>query len=161
MGLEVDPGLLALFGSKDRVRTLAILANANSPLTAYRIARTAEVEPPNIYRELSKLVRVSEVRRMKTPEGEEGWALIDSDLQRLFRKRWRLTWSVDLIREQRGKQERVARTFSKASRIPLTLPTARSTGSLPARLARRRLEKDRILARGQARTSIRTKGSLR
>lgn len=161
MGLDVDPGLAAVFGSRDRVRTLAVLANANSSVTAYRIAKTAGIKPPNIYRELSRLAAVGEVRRVRTPEGEVGWELADPDLRRLLQKRWRLLWADDLLRDQGEREERIASMFSLAGRASLDLSKYRSKEPVPLAALRRRLEKDRILASRQARTSVRTTGRAR
>ena len=157
MGLDVDPGLATVFGSSDRVRTLAVLANANSPLTAYRIAKTVEVKPPNIYRELAKLAAVNEVRRAKTPEGEGGWELVDPDLRSLFQKRWRVLWATDLIRARREEKDRITSMFARARRSSADLSRYTSKAPVPTRVLRRRLEKDRVLLRRGARASVRTK----
>ena len=157
MVLRVDPGLAALFGSEDRVRTLAALANADAPLTAYRVAAIVGMKPPNIYRELKRLVRFNEVARSATPQGARGWKLVDADVRALLRRRIRIVWSEDLLRgaSERGRTATVA--VRRSSRVPLDLSKFQPGRPPSAAAARRRLDKDRVLQRAGARTSARTK----
>ena len=157
MGLTVDPGLVALFGSEGRVRILAALANAEAPLTAYRVALMTESPPPNVYRELKRLLRFNEVERAPTPEGTVGWRLVDADVRGLLRRRLRVVWSEDLLRGSRERARRAALVIRRSSRAPLDLSRF-APGPAPAATAvRRRLEKDRVLAKAGAQMSIRTK----
>jgi hypothetical protein len=36
---DIDPGMVALFGSRNRTLVLAALANASGPLSGYRVAK--------------------------------------------------------------------------------------------------------------------------
>ncbi len=157
MGLKVDPGLAALFGSEGRVRTLAALANAEAPLTAYRVARMTGSPPPNVYRELMRLLRCHEVERARTPEGKAGWWLVDADVRGLMRRRQRVVWSEDLLRGSRDRGRRAALRIRRSSRAPLDLSRF-APGPVPrATAVRRRVEKDRVLAKAGARPSVRTR----
>ena len=161
MGLTVDPGLAALFGSEGRVRTLAALANAEAPLTAYRVAMMTGSPPPNVYRELKGLLRVNEVERAPTPEGKVGWRLVDADVRGLLRRRLRVVWSEDLLRGSRERGRRAALFTRRSSQTPLDLSRF-APGPTPAATAvRRRREKDGVLAKAGARTYVRAKRATR
>lgn len=157
MALPVDPGLARLFGSEDRVRTLAALANAEAPLTAYRVASMVGMAPPNVYRELRRLLEYGEVERVSTPEGREGWTVVDPDLRALLRRRLRVVWSQDLMRGAKDRSRRAALAVRRSSRAPLDLARFTPGRPLGATAARQRQEKDEVLARAGARTSVRTK----
>ena len=157
MALTVDPGLAALFGSEDRVRILAALANAEAPLTAYRVASMVEMEPPNVYRELRRLLRFNEVERAPTLEGRDGWRVVDSDLRTLLRRRFRVVWSQDLIRGARERSRRATLSIQRSSRMPLDLSRFTPGRPLTATAVRRRREKDEVLAKAGAPTSVRSK----
>jgi hypothetical protein len=157
MALTVDPGLAALFGSEDRVRTLAALANADAPLTAYRVALIVGMEPPNVYRELRRLLRFKEVERAPTPEGRDGWRVVDADVRALLRRRLRVVWSQDLMRGAQERSRRAALAVQRSSRIPLDLSRFTPGRPLTATTVRRRQEKDEVLAKAGAPTSVRAK----
>ena len=161
MALKVDPGLAALFGSEDRVRTLAALANADAPLTAYRVAILVGVRPPNVYRELKRLLRVNEVERARTPEGREGWRLLDAEVRTLLRRRVRVSWSEDQLRGARARGRRASVAIRRSARAPLDL--SRFAPGRPPSTARRRQRsaKDRVLAGAGARTSVRSTDATR
>jgi DNA-binding IclR family transcriptional regulator len=160
MALAVDPGLVALFGSEDRVRTLAALANEEAPLTAYRVASMVGMKPPNVYRELNRLLRYNEVERAQTPEGRSGWRVIDPDVQALLRRRQRVVWSQDLIRGARERAERAALSMQESSQTPIDLSQFKSGRPLRAIEVRRRRQKDKVLAKAGVLTSVRTTGSV-
>src|ERR1700730_9426096 len=156
MVLKVDPGLAALFGSADRVRALAALANATAPLTAYRVAAMVGMEPPNVYRELKRLREFREGRRAATPEGRNGWAIADPDVRTLFRRRLRIVWSEDLLRGMRERERRAASNIRRSAKDPLDLSKFQR-GRPPTEVqSRRRREKDRILAQAGMRVSVRS-----
>ena len=153
----MDPGLAVLFGSEDRVRTLAALANADAPLTAYRVATIVGIKPANVYRELKRLIQFNEVERAPTLDGKPGWRLVDADVTALLRKRLRVVWSEDMFRGNRDRGRRAALAVRRSSRVPLDLASF-SPGRPPSAAAvRRRLDKDRVLAKAGARTSVRMK----
>lgn len=157
MGLAVDPGLAALFGSEDRVRTLAALANADAPLTAYRIATVVGMKPANVYRELKRLVQFNEVERAPTLKGTSGWRLVDADVRALLRRRLRVVWSEDFLRGARERGRRAALAVRRSSRAPLDLASFEPGRPPSAGAIRRRLEKDQTLTKAGARPSVRTK----
>lgn len=157
MPLAVDPGLAALFGSEDRVRTLAALANAEAPLTAYRVASMMGMQPPNVYRELRRLLQFNEVERIRTPQGTNGWRVVDADVRALLRRRLRVVWSQDLIRGARERSEQAALSVQKSSETPLDLSQFTRGRPLRAVDARRRQQKDTVLAKAGASTSVRTR----
>jgi hypothetical protein len=159
MPLAVDPGLSGLFGSEDRVRTLAALANAEAPLTGYRVAAMVGMEPPNVYRELNRLLECKEVERVRTPEGRNGWVVVDPDVRSLLRRRLRIVWSRDLSRGVEGRERRAASIMQRSALEPLDLARFKPGRPLTGAEARRRREKDEILERAGARTSVRSKGS--
>lgn len=161
MGLTVDPGLVALFGSEDRVRTLAALANADAPLTAYRVATIVGMKPPNVYRELKRLVRFNEVARSPTPQGTLGWKLTDADVRALLRRRLRIVWSEDLLRGRSERGRRAALAVRRSARIPLDLSQFKPGRPPTAAAVRRRMDKDRVLRRAGARTSVRTRRAVK
>jgi hypothetical protein len=94
MSSEVDPKLVALFGSSTRVRTLGVLASAYRAMSGYRVGLTASVPLPKVYRELKRLRSVGLVARVP-----EGWILTDDDVRHLLRKRYRVAWAADWFRE--------------------------------------------------------------
>ncbi|HZY91541.1 MAG TPA: hypothetical protein VFG07_02020 [Thermoplasmata archaeon] len=155
MRIKVDPGLTALFGSEGRVKTLAALANADAPLTAYRVAAIAGMNPPNVYRELKRLVRYNEVARSPTPQGALGWTLIDANVRALLRRRLRIVWSEDLFRGAAERGRRATLAARRSSRVPLDLSEFGPGRPPSAAAVRRRVEKDRVLRAAGARTSAR------
>lgn len=156
MALSADPGLVALFGSEDRVRMLAALANAEAPLTAYRVAAMVGMKPPNVYRELRRLLEFNEVERAPTPEGRNGWRVIDADVRKLLRRRLRIVWSQDLIRGSGDRSRRAQLAVQASTQTPLDLSRFTPGRPLTAREMRRRQQKDRVLERAGAATSVRT-----
>lgn len=104
MELEVDPLIIAAFGSETRVRTLATLAGASRPITVYRVGKTGGIPLPKAYREVERLERAGVVRRAK-----KGVELIDPDLRDLFRKRVRILWSEDQRRLESARAARGAK----------------------------------------------------
>jgi len=64
--------LVSVIGSVTRAYTLAVLAGTRVPQTAYRIAKLADLSPPNVYVELRKLARSGIVEAR-----EGGWVLLD------------------------------------------------------------------------------------
>jgi DNA-binding transcriptional ArsR family regulator len=119
MAFEVDPGLLALFGSGTRVRVLAPLANASAPLTAYRIASLVGVPRTKVYAELDRLASAGIVKRFRASESRTVWELCDPDLRRLLRRKARIVWSRDLIATAVQRAARTRRILLDSRRKPL------------------------------------------
>jgi len=83
-----DRGLVAFCGSETRVSTLGVLANAERPLTGYRISKLAGLQPIKVYRELERAIRAGLVGK-----SESGYRLLDRDVRTLLQKRVRVSWS--------------------------------------------------------------------
>lgn len=86
----LDPALVAFVGSETRVRTLGVLANAEFPMTGYRVAKVARVQEIKVYQELKRAVEAKIVRKEK-----DGFRLVDPDFRLILRKRYRVSWSGD------------------------------------------------------------------
>jgi len=102
MALDVDPRLVAEFGSATRVLTLAALANAFEPVTAYRVAQLVQTRRTKVYAELSRLERSGVVRSEKRTDRSLVWRIDDADVAALLRKRARISWGDDLLRERKA-----------------------------------------------------------
>lgn len=94
MTVTPDPALVAFLGSETRARTLGVLANAEFPMTGYRVAVVAGVPRSRVYRELRRAIEAGIVRIEK-----DGYRLIDPDFRILLRKRIRWSWSEDWARK--------------------------------------------------------------
>jgi len=110
MEFRVDPGLVTVFGSETRVRTLAALASTNRPLTAYRVGKMGEVSMPKVYREVARLAKAGLVTRRGS-----GWILLDSDIRNLLRRRVRFSWSEDWFADEADRARRAARIAAEPS----------------------------------------------
>ncbi|MCI4347230.1 MAG: hypothetical protein L3J97_01260 [Thermoplasmata archaeon] len=109
MTIEVDEGLVTLFGSETRVSVLAVLAGASRPLTGYRVAKIAEVQPIKAYAELRKLREAGFVR-----ESPSGWELSDPQVRRLVGTRVRVVWSEDWETGEKERAQRAEKTLAKS-----------------------------------------------
>jgi DNA-binding PadR family transcriptional regulator len=144
--MEIDGALAALFGSDTRLRSLAVLANARHPMTAYRVAKVGGVRPTKAYPELHRLEKAGVVS-----SGRSGWTLRDRDVALLLRKRVRIVWEEDWFR---GKAERDAEDRRRYQRLR-RLPPPAWNGVGPVRYdVRRRRAKDEILIRVRTRPSV-------
>ena len=157
MSLKVNPWLAALFGSETRVRTLAPLANAPEPLTAYRIAQVSDVNRIKVYEELRNLAAAGIVRERVTGPKRSVWELPDSDVRRILRKRARVVWVGDLEREATDLARRARAFRALYAKNPINLSRFKAQ---PSRVShpeeyRRPPEKDRILASLGLKTSSR------
>jgi DNA-binding transcriptional ArsR family regulator len=94
--LPVPPQVAALLGSVNRVRTLAPLANAYRPMTAYRVAQLAGVPRTKVYEELRRLLEAGVVEERRSRRGSSTWTLLDADMALYLRKKIRIAWSGDL-----------------------------------------------------------------
>ncbi|HTT45722.1 MAG TPA: helix-turn-helix domain-containing protein, partial [Thermoplasmata archaeon] len=103
MGVPIDSGIAALFGSATRARTLAVLANSLEPLTGYRIAEVSGDERIKVYSMLASLERAGIVVSTKREDGRTTvWTLRDPDVGSLLRRRVRLVgekeWDTDVTK---------------------------------------------------------------
>ncbi len=158
----VDPALVAAFGSATRVRTLAVLANAAGPLTAYRVALVGGVPVGKAYREVRRLARSGLVERR-----QNGWVLTDGDLRSLLQRRVRIRWDQDWDRERQGWAEETPKLLSAGlaiiqGRLRSNPGYLRPRGWEPTPAARRTIrelgrptEKDALLRRAGLRPSTR------
>jgi predicted transcriptional regulator len=119
MGFEVNPALVALFGSETRVRALAPLANSSRPLTAYRIAKMTGAQRIRVYSELRKLAAVGIVREVQGSWGRSEWELVQPDLRNMLRKTARIV-SMDEWREGRVERSAITkRVMEGGRRVPV------------------------------------------
>jgi hypothetical protein len=153
MTVDFESSLAYLFGSQNRLLTMAVLANADEPLTGYRVAKIAGLPRQKVYPEIRRGVEVGLVDR--TPSG---FLLTDPDVRILLRKRIRIRWDEEWDRAQRARSSTVS---SELARIRSSLKAVRTydpKNRIPLR-ERRELErdpaKDRILVRMGLRPSRR------
>jgi hypothetical protein len=90
MGIAVDPLLASFVGSTNRLLTLAVLANADEPLTGYRVAKIANLPRQKVYPELRRSIESGLVRKTTS-----GFTLTDADVRILLRKRVRIRWDEE------------------------------------------------------------------
>ena len=152
---EIDPLVVAAFGSETRVRLLAVLAGASRPLTAYRVGKTGGVPLPNAYREIGRLEKDRLVRRVG-----DGIVLVDRDVRDLLRKRVRIAWWEDWLSLQGNRIRRAQQVadgrgswFDPARYAPDPKATARTVARY-AKEFERPPEKDAILGRIGGRKSL-------
>src|SRR5580658_10492812 len=156
MGPDVDTSLVSLFGSRTRLLTMAVLANANEPLTGYRVAAIANLPREKVYPELRKGVATGMIS-----VGPTGYRMIDTDVQTLLRKRVRIRWDLEWDRARPGWDEETSRRLTALlASIPNDPTYLRPKGWKPspsARTAIREMErpasKDALLRRRGLRTS--------
>jgi hypothetical protein len=96
MSVDVDPGILTLFGGETKVLTLAALSSASQPLTGYRVTKLTKAQPTKVYAEIRRLANAGFLTERPTLGGRRGWIVSDPDLRSLFRRRVRLLWNEDL-----------------------------------------------------------------
>jgi DNA-binding transcriptional ArsR family regulator len=102
---EMPDNLVAVIGSATRAYTLAVLAGSRLPLTAYRIAKLADLSPPNVYVELRRLAGSGIVEAR-----DGGWVLLDDRVRAfcerrgpLFERRFTLEAKREWARRNRGR----------------------------------------------------------
>lgn len=102
MSDTVDSMLVAFCGSVTRATVLGVLANAVIPMTGYRVARVAQIQPTKVYRELRRAAEAGLVENTS-----RGYRLLDPDVRTLLQKRVRLYWSESWLA---GEPDRAARS---------------------------------------------------
>ena len=95
-----DPVLESLFGSRARLLTMAVLANADEPLTGYRVSKIAGVPAQKVYPEIKKGVETGAVK-----EAKGGFVLSDPDIRKLLQRRVRIRWDEEWDRAREGWDE--------------------------------------------------------
>lgn len=154
----VSPELNWFVGSQNRLLTMAVLANAQKPLTGYRVAVIADLPREKVYPELRRSVDSGVIAK-----DARGYRMLDEDLRSLLRKRVRLSWDEDW---DEARKRLDASSGAEMSAILASLPTdskfLRPTGWKPSRAARRSIKemtrdprKDALLRSMGLRTSER------
>jgi hypothetical protein len=114
--MKPGPGsdLERVFGGAGRVRILGVLANSSTPLSTYRIAKIALVQPIKGTLELRRLRDAGLVNELPGERGGSRWVLTDTDLRTFFRRRVRiLSWSE----VRAGAEDRASRGRALLARI--------------------------------------------
>jgi hypothetical protein len=128
MEATLDSVLTSLFGSRTRLLTMAVLANAEEPLTGYRVAKVAGLPRQKVYPELRRGIETGLVTRVSS-----GFLLSDPDVRALLRKRVRIRWDEEWDRARASRNPeggadldrirsslRGFRTYDPKNRIPAT-----------------------------------------
>lgn len=93
----MDAALSSLIRSQTRLLTMAVLANAEEPLTGYRIAKIASLPRVKVYPEIRKGVEAGILVKDR-----RGYRMVDADVRALLRKRVRIRWDQEWDRARRG-----------------------------------------------------------
>ncbi len=144
--MDLDPALTAMFGSETRLRLLAVLANAQHPMTAYRVAKVGGVRAAKAYPELDRLKRARLIS--DTPSG---WTFRDEDVATLLRKRVRIFWDGDWFRDKARRDREDRRRYRRLRQLPA--PDWSGLGPIRYDVERRRA-KDELLAGVGMRPSV-------
>jgi hypothetical protein len=153
MEANLDPPLSALFGSRTRLLTMAVLANADEPLTGYRVAKVAGLPRTKVYPEIRKGVSSGLLVRVGS-----GYRMDDPDVRDLLRKRVRIRWYDEWNRSRGSRGESVERELSQIRASLKGVRTYDPNNRIPAsaiRELKRSPEKNRILRRLGLRPSTR------
>jgi hypothetical protein len=108
-----------LFGSEVRSSVLAVLANANGPLTGYRIARTGGLPQPKVHVQLRRLAKAGIAARRS-----EGWVLVDLRLAALFTRHRRVMGWDDWRQEHLRREQAGPSTMDRLRQLPHPRPPA-------------------------------------
>ena len=76
---------------------MAVLANADEPLTGYRVSKIAGVPAQKVYPQIKKGVEAGTVKEVK-----RGFVLSDPDIRELLQKRVRIRWDEEWDRAREG-----------------------------------------------------------
>ncbi len=146
--MEIDPALSGLVGSETRLRVLAVLANAQRPLTGYRVAKTGAVSISKAYPELERLAASKLVLRCG-----RGWAIHDEDVAALLRKRVRIVDGGDWFRDKPKRDAEDRRFLSRLKSLPAPDWSQIDPDAIRFDVARRK-EKDELLLRHGMKPSV-------
>ncbi len=146
--MEIDAGLSSFAGSETRVRLLAVLANAQHPLTGYRVAKTGMVSVSKAYPELGRLAKSHLVIHTA-----RGWSIQDEDVATLLRKRVRIVDSGEWFREKPKRDAEDRRLLTRLKDLPPPDWSGLQPKKIRYDLDRRR-EKDELLARHGMRPGV-------
>ncbi|MGA9840371.1 MAG: hypothetical protein WBF81_09490 [Thermoplasmata archaeon] len=146
--MEVDASLSAFCGSETRLRLLAVLANAQHPLTGYRVAKTGEVSISKAYPELNRLAESN-----LAIHSAQGWRIVDKDVAALLRKRVRIVDTGDWFRGKPKRDAEDRRFLSKLRKLPPPDWSQIDPKAIRYDVSRRR-EKDALLVRNGMKPSV-------
>ncbi|MGA7922836.1 MAG: hypothetical protein WCA77_02535 [Thermoplasmata archaeon] len=163
MDAYIDSSLAALFGSRTRLLTMAVLANADEALTGYRIALIAGLPRVKVYPELRKGLATKLLAKERA-----GYRMIDPDIRALLRRRIRIRWSDEWDRARKNwNAETPNRLVELLKSIPESPDYLRPKGWKPSPAARRAIRemerpvsKNKLLRRRGLRTSLRDDWTL-
>jgi DNA-binding PadR family transcriptional regulator len=105
MPVQVDPSMTDLFGSEVRVRTLALLAGSEKPISAYRVAQATGDQGTQVYSVLRKAREGGLVEESQAENGSSIWFLTDSDLRAMLKRRVRISVASDFLELSSRKSE--------------------------------------------------------
>ena len=151
--MDIDPGLAALFGSEQRARTLAVLANSSRPLTGYRVAKETGDERTKVYAQIRRLAAVGIIVGKPTSRGKPGWTIADPNLRALLRRAVRLVLEEDWLASATERDRRSGSIFARLRSMPHATPAKGWQPKHPERF-RRSPKKDEILRRMSRPTSL-------
>ncbi len=146
--MEIDAALSGLVGSETRLRVLAVLANAQRPLTGYRVAKTGAASISKVYAELERLATSNLVIH-----SARGWSIKDQDVAALLRKRVRIVDSEDWFRDKPKRDAEDRRFMSRLKRLPAPDWSRIDSNAIRFDVARRK-EKDVLLLRHRMMPSV-------
>jgi hypothetical protein len=133
-----DLPLESLFGSRTRLLTMAVLANAEEPLTGYRIAKVADLPRQKVYPELRKGIGAGLIRR-----AGPGFVLADPDVRSLLRKRVRIRWDEEWDRSREGQAIKVPAELNRIRSSLRSFKAYDPKNRIPTD-ARRELQRDPV-----------------
>jgi hypothetical protein len=146
MGPSATRELTPLFGNAARAGALAVLANAERPISGYRIAKMTGCQETKVNAVLAKLRAEELVAAVSVGQNRAGWILADPDLRRFIRRRVRISWSEDLLEDRKLNSSGAMETMRRLTELPpVDLSTFESFLPRNAKEFERPAQKDRIL----------------
>jgi hypothetical protein len=159
MSLELDPQLVTLMGSETRASVLATLAGAPKPISGYRVAKVAGVQPIKAYRELRRLAESGILLETRDQKGKSLWQMPTGSLRQFVASRGRVVWSAEWLanprRQVTSRDRRFARNLNAAAALrsrSRSIPAG--ARAILSEMVRPR-QKDKILEQLGLRTSVR------
>jgi DNA-binding transcriptional ArsR family regulator len=147
------PWVATLCGSATRGKALAVLANSDSPMTAYMVAKVGGLSIPKTYEELRKLAEAGVVVASPGAGSRVLYEMVDRDLRSLLQRREPILSWDGWVRQDatRRGSVRVPPTASRVIDLRRFPATPDKVPNLQEFL--RAPEKDRDLERAGARRS--------
>jgi len=159
VSLDLDPQLAAVVSSETRASVLAVLAGSPAPISGYRVAKLAQVQPIKVYRELRRLAEARVVRETRSGRGRLLWELPSGSLREFVASRGRVSWSEEWLANVRRRTSSEDRRFARrlnaaAARRPRPRSIPAGARAILSEMVRPR-QKDEILERLGLPTSVR------